>query len=241
MKVAGLMLAIGIFAFTTNAQTTTAPATQTVITNSAAASASGVVGNGTSNGGAVRLIDNKGTIKYLQVQNGITQITKATASGVTTTWQLGGTLTDNTYIDAAGKVFALDNLQVVAAGTAAAASATAVHGASNPAGWTMLVHDEVTGEVKKMLFTDLLQVQAGETTKTADASFITTPTVATGATTLNAADYAKVSVYRNGAKLLANVDYTVLAGVVTLVPNSSSTNAEWALYAGDIIEIHWVK
>jgi hypothetical protein len=242
MKVAGLSLAIGTLAFSANAQNTTAGASnQTVITNSAAPAYGTTTAPLVS--GAVRLIDNKGTIKYLQVQNGLTAITNKASdgTGVTTTWQLGGSLTNDTYIDAAGKVFAFDNLKVVAAGTAAAASASTVHGASNPAGWTMLVHDEVTGEVKKMLFTDVLQVQAGETTKTVDASFITTPTVTTGATTLNAADYAKVSVYRNGAKLLANVDYTVLAGVVTLVPNSSSTNAEWALYAGDIVEVHWVK
>ena len=47
----------------------------------------------TVQGGAIRVIDNKGTKKYLQVQNGITQVTNTQPDGgVITTWQLGGQL-----------------------------------------------------------------------------------------------------------------------------------------------------
>ncbi|WP_170246036.1 hypothetical protein [Tenacibaculum adriaticum] len=46
--------------------------------------------------------------------------------------------------------------------------------------------------------------------------------------------------YRNGAKLIANVDYTVAGSVVTLVPNATDPN-DWTLYTGDIIEVQYVK
>ena len=45
---------------------------------------------------SVKLIDNKGTIKYLQVANGLTSFTNTTNNKTLTTWQLGGTLTANT-------------------------------------------------------------------------------------------------------------------------------------------------
>ena len=52
----------------------------------------------TTTGGAIRLIDNRGTIKYLQVQNGLTILSNTTNDVTTTTWQLGGTLEDDTTI-----------------------------------------------------------------------------------------------------------------------------------------------
>ncbi len=64
---------------------------------------------------SIKLIDNKGTIKYLQVKNGLTQITSKNAHNRTvTTWQLGGSLNANTYIKADdNKEFALDGLKLV--------------------------------------------------------------------------------------------------------------------------------
>ena len=53
----------------------------------------------------VRVVDNKGTIKYLQVQNGLTMMTNTTGNINTTTWQLGGTLENNTTINLNGKFF----------------------------------------------------------------------------------------------------------------------------------------
>jgi hypothetical protein len=49
-------------------------------------------------------------------------------------------------------------------------------------------------------------------------------------------EYSKVWVYRNGAKLLANDDYTVSGTTVTLVPDG-----DWDVAAGDKIEVQWVK
>jgi hypothetical protein len=65
---------------------------------------SGDIAQNTANvlNGTVRVIDNKGTIKYLQAANGITTLTNSSTDVTTTTWQLGGTLTVNTYIDVDG-------------------------------------------------------------------------------------------------------------------------------------------
>lgn len=237
LKIAGMTLALSSFVLVANAQKAT-PGAQTTITNKAAVT--GVTGTGAADGGAVRLVDNKGTIKYLQVENGITQITKATTSGVTTTWQLGGTLTDNTYITAgANKEFALDGLELVpSTGASTNAVTRESHGAVG-SGWTVLVRDEATGAIKKMLATELLQVQAGH--EAFDAAVGQTTFTTTFAVALPT-DVSKVSVYRNGAKLLVGTDYTVSGAIVTLNPvDDAAGNADWAVLAGDKIEVQWIR
>jgi len=91
MRVAGLCLAIGLSA-AVNAQTAVG---SDVAKNDAKTNVAG-------NKAAVRVVDNKGTVKYLQANNGLTQIVNTTNDVTTTTWQLGGTLTADTYIDATG-------------------------------------------------------------------------------------------------------------------------------------------
>lgn len=117
MKVAGLTLALTSFALVANAQT----ATGTDVLKTA-----GKTNSGTAK--PVRVIDNKGTIKYLQVNNGLTQVVNTTNEVTTTTWQLGGTLTDNTYIDVDGKVFALDGIALESGTASADASTESDHG-----------------------------------------------------------------------------------------------------------------
>jgi hypothetical protein len=187
-------------------------------------------------GGAVRVVDNKGTVKYLQSKNGITMLTNTTTDVTTTTWQLGGTLTDNTYIDATGAAFALDGIELATAATASTnATDKSLHGTGT--GWTLLVRDEATGATKKLLAKDLLQ--AGQQVFTATIG--QTAYALTGSPVLPAIE--KVSVYRNGAKLLAGTDYTVAASTVTLVPVAATPTSsdDWAVYAGDKIEVHFVK
>lgn len=69
--------------------------------------------------GSVKLVDNKGTIKYLQAANGMTTLTNTTNDRTTTTWQLGGTLTADTYIDVNESVFALDGIELIDTETSA--------------------------------------------------------------------------------------------------------------------------
>ncbi len=180
--------------------------------------------------GAVRVIDNKGTIKYLQTQNGITMLSNTTNNVTTTTWQLGGVLTDSTFIDIDGKLFGLNGLELIDAATESASTdATTESDAGTGTGYTILVRDEATGATKKLLATEL--IQSGQEAFT--ATLAQTTFALTGAPVLPS--FSQVWVYRNGAKLIANVDYTVAASTVTLVEN------DYAVYAGDIVEIQYVK
>jgi hypothetical protein len=191
---------------------------------------------------AVRLIDNKGTIKYLQSNNGITQIVNTTADKTTTTWQLGGELTDNTYIDVKGKVFGLDGIALVPDSEAASTNATSlsVNGpAGSPttvtaSGWTLLVRDEATGAIKKLMASSLLE--SGETKVPATADAATLDITATGVSTVNR---SRVWVYRNGARLY-DTDYSVAADTVTINGGGSGTEA-WSILAGDVFLIQWLK
>ncbi|KAB1158287.1 hypothetical protein F7018_08870 [Tenacibaculum aiptasiae] len=235
------LAAIGLLAIgTVNAQTTTGD-----ITKQANATLN-------SSNTAVKLVDNKGTIKYLQAVNGLTSFTNTTPSGgVVTTWQLGGVLTDNTYITAdAAKEFALDGLQLVT--NAATASTNAVdreaHG-NIGTGFTVLIRDEASGAVQKMQLSDLLKVDGIRVEYTQSAAGSGTPDGAgnatanvdvavTGLPTLTAATTAaKLFVYRNGVKLRFGTDFSVAAGIVTI--NFSAT--ELPMYNGDVIEIQYIK
>jgi hypothetical protein len=199
--------------------------------------------------GTVKLVDNKGTIKYLQTSNGLTTIVNTSADVTTTTWQLGGTLTDNTYIDVNGKVFGLDKLTLVTDASTASTNAGTLSSHGTGTGWTVLIRDEFSGAVQKIKLTDLLNVIAGHSKYPIDGSTIyvagTTAIsfdVAYGTTTTLALNVNKVSVYRNGAKLVVTDDYTVDAtsgkeNFVKVTPVS----ADWQFYLGDVIEIHWIK
>ncbi|MBT8244064.1 MAG: hypothetical protein HKP48_10840 [Winogradskyella sp.] len=187
--------------------------------------------------GTIRVIDNKGTKKFLQVKNGLTLLTDATPDGgYVSTWQLGGTLTDDTYITADGNIFALDglSLETGAASVNAIDGDNAQPGTTTATGWTLIVRDEATGELRKLAATDL--IQSGQEAFTATAG--QTAYALTGAPVLPA--FEQVYVYRNGAKLVANVDYTVSGSTVTLDPTGLAPN-DWAVLAGDVIEVQFVK
>lgn len=229
MKTNFLKLGLALIAILTfslgNAQQTTGDVTK---------EADAVPGT-TSTGGAIRVIDNKGTIKYLQVKNGLTLLSNTTTDVTTTTWQLGGTLTDDTYIDASGAIFVLDGIALeTGAASTDAVTGDIANGGGAGTGWTLLVRDEATGETRKMLATDLLQ--SGQESFTATLGQTAYPL--TGAPVLPT--FSQVWVYRNGAKLIANVDYTVAASTVTLVPSGIAPN-DWQVFAGDVIEVHFVK
>lgn len=228
-----------------------------------------------SNMKSVRVIDNKGTIKYLQVSNGITSFTNNTPSGgLVTTWQLGGTLNTNTTITYGttqsftlnGEKFILETIGEVNSTTAEGAAATQTSATSGTyTGYTFLVRDEATGVVKKMLASDILKVNATHNITTVTAG----PGITAGGTnteTLAAAtndaggveiafryvnmamaSYSKVSVFRNGAKLRAGIDYNIhnpasptAKSRIYLVPQTVEPQ-DWELYVGDVIEIHATK
>ena len=221
--------------------------------NAQTTDASDGVAQGDKAGESIRLIDNKGTIKYLQSNNGITTITSTEAGNkTTTTWQLGGSLTENTYIDATGKVFALDGIELAsgAASSNAITGEVAKGGAATGLGWTLLVRDEATGATKKLLATDL--VSGIRTEYIQGTTAVVAPTVnngdgdatndviitVTGLPTLTAATTAaKLFVFRNGAKLRSGVDFTAGVDKVTITYDA----ADMPMYSGDVIEIQYIK
>jgi len=190
-------------------------------------------------GVSVKLIDNKGTIKYLQTNNGITSITSTTAgSATTTTWQLGGALSDDTYIDVDGNVFALDGIELVdTASLSPSADATDQSDHGTGTGWTLLVRDEATGAIKKLKASDLVSGIRIVHTQGADASADVAITV-TGLPVLTAATtFAKLFVYRNGAKLRSGVDFVATANTVTITYSAS----DLPMYSGDVVEVQYIK
>jgi len=197
--------------------------------------------NGAGDGVSVKLIDNKGTIKYLQTNNGITSITSTNSgSATTTTWQLGGTLNSDTNITTGDNEFkiTLDSgdefvLDGVVQETGSASTATTIA----TSGWTILVRDETTGEVRKLLASDLVSGIRMEHVQELDASANVAITVLglpvlTAGTTL-----AKLYVYRNGAKLRSGTDFTATADTVTITYSAT----DLPMYAGDVIEIQYIK
>jgi len=125
--------------------------------------------------------------------------------------QLGGALTKPTTITTdATNVLKIDGLQ---SGNLATDS---------------LVVASADGTLKKVTAESLLQSGDDNFTATNGQSVYTVTGMPAAA--------SKVSVYRNGAKLLVAVDYTASAGTLTLTPGMAAL-----VVAGDIIEVQWVK
>lgn len=236
-----LKLALAVFGITaigtTTAQTTT---------GNVGKQAEAALGAST---GYVKVIDNKGTIKYLQSTNGITQFTdNAPDGGIVTTWQLGGALTSATNITTGGNEFKITISDAVAGPPAVPAGTFVIDGVVQEtgtaataatlgtSGWTLLVRDEATGQVKKLLADSIVSGIRLESPRTANATTGTTNITVNGLPVLNASTTAaKLFVYRNGAKLRYDTDFTVTADTVTF----NHTNVPF--YNGDIIEIQYIK
>lgn len=177
-------------------------------------------------GTAIKVVDNKGTIKYFQSNNGITQITSTLAGSLTTTtWQLGGTLTDDTYIDATGKAFGLKGIPETAL-----AAATVAGGA----GYSLMVRNEQTGKVEALLASSLISGGVYEVVVGTDqAAGVFVTAAIPGLTTVS----NRISVFRNGVKLrqTGTSDWALSAGTIDFTADAG------AFYTGDVIEVQWVK
>ena len=210
-----------------------------------------------SAGGSVKVIDNKGTIKYLQSKNGLTTFTDlAPDGGVVTTWQLGGVLTDPTTITTDG-TNTLNIAGLVAEGSGITGAATT--GTLNTSGYTLVVRDEDTGALKKILAADILAGAAitgilqeyvqgtdvNANTALEPNATVNVDIVVTGLQILDATTSAKLSVYRNGVKLRYSTDFTLETdGGTTPIISVQIPLANFAIlpmYAGDIIEIQYLN
>jgi hypothetical protein len=222
----GMMAAVMLSASIGFAQTTDATTTAKGITKGAGA------------GESIKVIDNKGTIKYLQTNNGITSITStANGSETTTTWQLGGTLVDATTITtSATGTFTIDGVEFNLANTGINASDAATTTDDTGTGYTLLVREENTGRVSKMLATDLIEVLWAE-----DILDLTAPATADftidASGILSTTDVYRVSVYRNGAKLRAGTDYQITTDDKVDIKVAGFGSA----YDDDVFEVHFIK
>ncbi|MDB4289878.1 hypothetical protein N9887_02230 [Flavobacteriaceae bacterium] len=146
-------------------------------------------------------------------------------------------MTDDTYIDVDASVFALDGLTLESATNAATiAPSGSDHGGANT-GWTLVVRDEASGALKKLLATDLISGIYVSHSQTTDAAADVAITVTglpllTGTSTL-----AKLFVYRNGAKLRSGTDFVATAGMVTITYSAT----DLPMYTGDVVEIQYIK
>jgi len=202
------------------------------------------VGQGDSAGPSIKLIDNKGTIKYMQSNNGITTVTSsADGNKTTTTWQLGGTLIDATTITTTadtgtftidGEEFSLENIATTGVEKATTTSAVS---AENNSGYTILVRNEKTGNIEKLLATNLISGIRVEMTQVINA-IANVPITVAGLPTLSiGSTIAKLFVFRNGIKLRSATDFVATAGIVTITYDA----ADLPMYADDIIEIQYIK
>lgn len=232
MKIACLAFAIFSMATVVNAQQSTGDVTKQAT----------IVNGTTTTGGAIKVVDNKGTVKYLQVKNGLTSLTNTAADVTTTTWQLGGQLTDDTYIDLSGKKFGfinvLQNTNANQAGSdVAATTATLTGGTGTDGGFTLLVRDEATGNILKMLASDLVSgirveyTQAANTTADVEITVTGLPLLTAGTTD------AKLFVFRNGAKLRSATDFVAVADKVTIKYSAT----DLPMFKDDIVEIQYIK
>ena len=222
----GMMAAVMLSASIGFAQTT--DATDTGLNKAAGA------------GESIKVIDNKGTIKYLQTNNGITSITSTNSGNkTTTTWQLGGTLTSATTITTtANETLAIKGL-VENTDTAATVGGTT-------GGYALVVQDEVTGLLKKLYASDIVDLATNaaaitgirsDLPQTADATAPFDLTVS-GLPAITAANNFKLSVYRNGVKLRFGTDFT---STVAATLNITADATDLPIYDGDVFEVHYLN
>lgn len=159
-----------------------------------------------------------GQLKFLSASTLFANLTAN--NGLTKTGnniQLGGTLTQPTVITTtAANTLALPGLQN-----------------GNLATDSIVVTEPTTGVLKHVAATSLLQ--SGEQNFVASG-----PTDVNFTITNIPAVVSRIWVYRNGVKLVAGTDYSAGATSITLTPTSVPPN-DWAVAAGDKIEVQWVK
>ncbi|MCG8812318.1 hypothetical protein G1K66_03480 [Tenacibaculum finnmarkense] len=198
----------------------------------------------------VKSVDNKGTIKYTQGANGITTVTSTNAGNETvTTFQLGGELISATAITSDAQtggtntfaVKGIGQIDVSAAGLAKEENIFSTNADVNTKGFTFVVRDEATGEIKKITAEDiatfLVSIRAeGNPTAAPAAPTNSVDFNVPGLPLITPSTLGKLFVYRNGVKLRINTDFTAtVAGKIEI------TNTDFPLYTTDMIEVQFTR
>lgn len=164
-----------------------------------------------------------GVLKRISLKDAVKAANGLTKSGDTV--KLGGTLDQNTNITLGGKTLTL---------TTSALDSIKIENlrSGNLSNDSIVVADGSNGTLRRVSAASLLQ--SGDQTFTAtlgQTAFTVTDMPAT---------VSRVWVFRNGVKLTATTDYTTAAGSLTLIPGGVAPD-DWAVLAGDKIEVQWVK
>ncbi|MCG8754184.1 hypothetical protein [Tenacibaculum finnmarkense] len=199
----------------------------------------------------VKSVDNKGTIKYIQGANGITTVTSTTAGNETvTTFQLGGELISATAITSDAQtggtntfaVKGIGQIDVSTVGLTKEENIFSTNADVNTKGFTFVVRDEATGEIKKITAEDIATFLVSIRAEGSPAA--TTPAAPTNSVDFNVpglplitpSTLGKLFVYRNGVKLRINTDFTAtVAGKIEI------TNTDFPLYTTDMIEVQFTR
>jgi len=164
-----------------------------------------------------------GVLKRISIKDAVKANNGLSKSGDTV--KLGGSLTESTNVTLNGNSLTL---------TTSATDSIKIENlrSGNLATDSIVVADGANGTLRRVSAATLLT--SGDQTFTATA----------GLTTYTVTDMpnivSRVWVFRNGVKLQATNDYTVSGGVVTLLPGGTAPD-DWAVLAGDKIEVQWVK
>jgi hypothetical protein len=179
--------------------------------------------SGTTNDSAVVVDAATGVLKRIDLKNAVKAANGVTKSGDTV--KLGGNLIENTNVTLNGKSLTI---------TTSASDSMKITNlrSGNLNNDSLVVADGSNGTLRRVSASSLLT--SGEQIFTATAG-LTSYTVTNLPTQVS-----RVWVYRNGVKLISGTDYTVSGTTVTLVPGGVAPD-DWAVLAGDKIEVQWVK
>lgn len=169
---------------------------------------------GTTNDSVVVADPATGVLKRISLKNAVKANNGLTKSGDTV--KLGGTLIEATKVTTTGtNTLAIEGLT---SGSLATDS--------------IVVANATTGVLKRVSSSTLLT--------SGDQRFVATAGQTAYTVTNLPADVTRVWVFRNGVKLIATTDYTVSGTTLTLNPGGTAPD-DWAVIAGDRIEVQWVK
>jgi hypothetical protein len=179
--------------------------------------------------GELKVVSASTLLKNLKALNGLTKSND--------TIYLGGDLTRNTNVSTAGKT-----LEFTQTGANDSIKFTGIQ-SGNTATDSFLMINGQTGRLTRVSATGSNNTKSYTINSGLPAAGSTTPFTIAQATSTIPANYktSQVWVYRNGAKLVAGVDYEVVAGVVTITPQTTNPNDSWEWGAYERIELQWVQ
>jgi len=179
--------------------------------------------SGSTNDSVVVVDATTGVMKRMSLASAVKAANGLTKSGDTV--KLGGNLIENTKITLNGKSLTL---------TTSATDSIKVENLRSGSLTTdsIVVANGVDGTLRRVSASSLLQSDEQKFIATANQLTYAVPKLPTDAT--------RVWVFRNGVKLVVGEDYSVAGTTVTLTP-SATVPYDWAVFAGDKIEVQWVK